>query len=153
MKCFTFKNEEIKDFIYNYWNNSCNHDEITNASIRFYACESNGMVISRAAQNRYKDLFLYGYVELIPETAAGTLFPEGSYLLDIKTSDYLRDDGDGCLIVMTHNDRTLLGCLKDSMICTTTGCISMQDDELTFDVSMPVKDEPDTFDNVLVLEA
>lgn len=151
MKCYTLNDTDIVTGIEGEWNNT--EDLIDTASIRFYTCEQNGMVISKAAQSRYKNLFLYGYVELIPETTPGTLFPEGSYLLDIKTSEYNRDTEDDCLIVMSHNDRTLLGCLKDSVVCTTSGCVSMQDGELAFDISMPIKAEADTFDNVLVLEA
>lgn len=153
MKCFTFKNEEIKDFIYNYWNNSCNQEEITNASIRFYACESNGMLIAEAAGNRLKDMFLYGYTELIPETGAGTLFPEGSYLLDLKTSDYIPKDSDKCMVVQTWQDRTLLGCLKESVVNTPYGCITCENEKPTLSEIMPVANELKTFDNVIVLEA
>jgi hypothetical protein len=153
MKCYTYNNDEITEGIDSKWNNCINEASITNASIRFYATEQNGMEIAEAARNRKKDMFLYGYVELIPETEPGTLFPEGSYLLDIKTSEYIPDDSDMCMLVDSNCDRLLLGCLPEATICTDTGCIQMVDGELTFNLAMLTNKEVKTFDNVIVLEA
>ena len=153
MKCYTYKDDEIIEGISNQWDNNISDDPITNASIRFYATEQNGLVISTEARNRRKDLFLYGYVELIPETEPGTLFPEGSYLLDIKTSDYIPDDADNCMLINSCNDRLLLGCLPDASIGIETGCIQMVDGELTVNIAMIANKEVKTFDNVIILEA
>lgn len=153
MKCYTYTSDEITEGIDSKWNNSLNESPITRASIRFYATEQSGMVIAEAARVRKKDMFLYGYVELMPETEPGTLFPEGSYLLDIKTSEYIPDDADMCMIVDSTRDRLLLGCLPDAAIATDTGCIQMIDGELTFNIAMLTNKEVKTFDNIIVLEA
>jgi hypothetical protein len=154
MKCFSFSNNTIIEGIpAEQYANTLDIPIITDASIRFYACESVGPLLAIAAKDRCRDLFCYGYTELIPDNGAGSLYPEGSYLLDLKIQEYKPVADDKCMIIQSTQDHILLGCIPDAMIHTTNGYITKNEDNLEFVEITEQDNKPHMQDNVIVLEA
>jgi hypothetical protein len=152
MKCFSLHNNKIVEGITNMYSNTLNTDIIYEASVRFYICDKLGSLIADTARSRYEDLFLYGYTELIPDSEPGTLFPEGSYLLDLPITQYNSNRSKNCMKIQTVNDHILLGCIKDSVVVTDAGYITMSDDGLVFDTNIVVPDDLQAQDNILIVE-
>lgn len=154
MKCFSFINNTITEGIPSeQYANTLDAPIIMNASIRFYACESVGSLLAEAARTRHRDLFCYGYTELIPDNGAGSLYPEGSYMLDLRIQDYKPVDDDKCMIIQSTQGHILLGCTPDAIVHTANGYITKKEDKLEFIEITERDDKPHLQDNVIVLEA
>ena len=152
MKCFSLINDKIIEGITTDYSNTLNTDVIQQASVRFYINDQLGQLTADMARQRYGDLFLYGYTELIPESEPGNLFPEGSYLLDLPISQYNTEASKQCMKIQTCTDHILLGCINDSVINTTIGNIVMKDGELVVDNESLSTDRITAPVSVLVME-
>lgn len=152
MKCFSLVEGKILKGIPDIYINTLNEPTITEASVRFYICEQLGELIPKFAKNRYEDLFMYGYTELIPDNGPGNLFPEGSYLLDLELSKYLTDKSEQCMKIQSAENRLLLGCTKDSIVYTTDGIIKWDDGKPVLQKDAIATDVVSVQKDVLILE-
>lgn len=153
MNCFSYIESRILSGIENIYESTLTDNVINKASIRLHACEANSLLFAEYAKRRDKNLFLYGYTELIPESSPGTLFPEGSFLLDLPTKEYYEHPDDGCIRIQTCENRTLLGCLPDAKVVVENGYIVQEEGKLKIISEKVVTDELVPQANIIVLEA
>lgn len=153
MKCFSFIENRILEGAPSSYVSTMGGTIIKDASIRFYINDANAELLAKCAKERYKDLFLYGYTELIPDNGPGALFPEDSFLLDISIDQYISRKDDGCMRIQCNDTRVLLGCLPDAQITTPSGIIKKVKGKVKIVTDIVATNEPITQDNVMVVEA